>query len=94
MKKVKNKLQVLHYPQIPCKPFRVDVKDEYEAGRIINILAKQHLFLYEKNIIPDYSNVIEVVMYDEDEKKWITYWNEEECMEWEEIEDNYLNNSD
>lgn len=34
MKKVKNKLRVLHYPQIPCKPFSVDAKDEEDTIEI------------------------------------------------------------
>jgi len=88
MKKVPNKLRVVHFPQIPCKPFCVDVIDEYDAYRIINILAKQHLFLFEENIIPDYANVITVEMWaEDDEPGWNSYWNDEECAEWNEIEE-------
>lgn len=98
MKKVKNKLRVLHFAQIPCKPFVVDVNDEIEAIKIKNVLADQHLFLLEQNIIPDYNNVVCVVMWDdnidEDEngEKWINYWNEEESMDWDELECHYLEN--
>ena len=31
MQKVSNKLRVSHFPQIPCKPFIVEVKDEEQA---------------------------------------------------------------
>jgi len=96
MKKVKNKLQVRHYAQVPCKPFCVDVKDEEEAKKIVDTLANQHLFLLEQNIIPDYSNAISVVMWDdelepdENSEKWTDYWNDDECMEWGEFEEEYL----
>lgn len=88
MKKVSNKLRVHHYPQIPCKPYIVDVKDEYEAYKIVQVLANQHLWLYENKIIPDYANEICVVMYADDGNiaGWEPYWNEEEQMEWDEIE--------
>lgn len=85
MKLVNVKLQVRHYAQIPCVPFCVDVKDEAEAFRISHILAQQHLFLYEKRLIPDFANHIAVVMWDEDMQEWTNYWNEEEFMEWDEF---------
>jgi len=95
MIKVKNKLRVLHYPQVPCTPFFVDVKDEEQAYLIQETLAEQHLFLYENNMIPDYSNIICVVMWDEDadgegNPDWVDYYNEEEAMEWEEFTNEYL----
>lgn len=95
MKKVKNKLRVLHYPQIPCKPFSVDAKDEEDAKRIMNILADQHLFLYDNNIIPDYANALTVVMWDENSDgegnaDWVDYYNEEEIMDWDEFNETYL----
>ena len=47
MKKVSNKLQIRHFAQVPCEPFKVDVADEIEAKKIIDILSDQHLFLYD-----------------------------------------------
>lgn len=96
MKLVPNKLKVSHFAQVPCKPFEAEVKDEVEAKRIIDILANQHLFLFENKIIPDYSNVICVSMWEEDSDGdgtpgWVDYWNEEESMEWAEFEETYLN---
>jgi hypothetical protein len=95
MKKVKNILRVLHYPQIPCEPFFVDVKDEEQALLIKETLANQHLFLYDRKIIPDYSNVISVVMWDEDSDgegtpDWVDYYNEDENMEFYEFVETYL----
>ena len=86
MKLIKNKLEVWHYPQIPCIPFKVPVKDEYEALKIINTLADQHNFLFEQHFIPDFCNSLQVVMWDEDEKDWVSYYNSHEEAEWEEIE--------
>lgn len=96
MRKVKNKLQVCHYAQVPCKPFIVNVADEVEAKKMIDLLAKQHLFLLEQKIISDYTNVLYVRMWDddidedEDGEKWSNYWNEEEGMDWDEFEEEYL----
>lgn len=85
MKNINKPLRVLHYAQIPCKPFIVSVKDEYEAYKIMNTLADQHLFLFDKKIIPDYSNMLLVQMEDED--GWVDYYNEEEAFEWSEVEE-------
>jgi len=102
MKKVPNKLRVVHFPQVgSCKEsFKVEVKDEEQAYLIVKTLAEQHLWLEKNRIIPDYSNVIIVEMYDANidggTKKpygWCNYYNEEECMEWEEIEETYFENS-
>jgi hypothetical protein len=95
MQKVKNKLRVHHYPQVPCTPFFVDVADEIEAQKIINVLADQHLFLFKHNIISDYSNALNVVMYDEDSDgegnpDWVDYYNYLEVMDWDEFSETYL----
>lgn len=71
---IENKLRVCHYPQVPCEPFIVEVADENEAEKIVDVLASQHLFLFEQGIIPDYSNVIEVQMFEDNE--WVSYENE------------------
>lgn len=89
MKLSGKRLQVHHYPQVPCQPFTVDVKDEYEAMKIANTLADQHLWLLENKIIPDYVNNIEVVMWDGSE--WVPYYNKEEEMDWDEFETVYEN---
>lgn len=83
MKLINNKLRVSHYPQIPCKPFSAEVRNEREAYLLYQTLANQHLFLYDNNFIPDYSNILLVEMYEDGE--WVDYWNEEEGMEWDEF---------
>jgi uncharacterized protein YdhG (YjbR/CyaY superfamily) len=93
MKTVTNKLRVLHYPQVPCKPFIIDVKDEEQAFLISETLANQHLFLYDNGFIPDYANAITVEMWDENEQDWVDYFNEEEEMDFDEFVLTYLNNN-
>jgi hypothetical protein len=83
------KLQVHHYPQVPCTPFAVDVKDEYEAAKMIDTLADQHVWLFKNKIIPDYCNSFNVVMLDGSE--WVDYWNEAEQMGWDDLEAVYEN---
>jgi len=95
MTPVKNKLRVLHFPQVPCEPFFVDVKNEYEASLIGSILADQHCFLYDNNFIPDYSNIVSVVMWEDDidgegTAGWSDYYNDVEGMEFDEFEETYL----
>lgn len=88
MKETINKLRIKHFAQIPCKPFIVEVKDEVDAARIIDILAMQHLFLYNQKIIPDYSNALIVEMFEDDE--WVDYFNDDEGMDFNEFENTYL----
>lgn len=87
MVKVKNKLRVVHIPQVPMEGFVVEVNNEREAFLVEQALAKQHLFLYSKGIIPDYSNVIFVEMLTDEE--WEDYYNEQEDMNWEEFVEHY-----
>jgi hypothetical protein len=94
MKKVANKLKVLHYAHL-CKPFEVKVKDEEQAFLIQETLANQHLFLYNENIIDDYSNAIFVLMWDENadgegSSDWVDYYNEKENMDFKEFSEEYL----
>lgn len=94
MEKVSKKLRVAHYPQVPCKPFVVEVKDEECAFLVAETLANQHLFLFENRFIPDYANSIIVQMWDDVDGEgnfdWTDYWNEQEQMEWDEFVDTYL----
>jgi hypothetical protein len=94
MQNVPNKLRVCHYPQIPCKPFIVEVKDEEQAFLVAEVMANQHNFLFENRMIPDYSNAITVEMLDDVDGDgnfdWCDYFNEQEQMEWDELVETYL----
>ena len=61
-----NDLRVWHIPQIPMKPFYVDVDSIVEGVKTIDILAHYDLFQYENDIKPDYSNVSGLQRYEED----------------------------
>lgn len=63
---MKNKFRVLHFAQIPCNPFIVEVSTREEANLIKEILANQHLFLFENKIIPDYANIIICEEFDDE----------------------------
>lgn len=55
MKKVGD-LQVWWIPQVPMKPFVVDVESVAEGSKVMDVLAGYDHFQYENNIKPDYCN--------------------------------------
>lgn len=76
----KPKLRIWHVPQVPMEfPFEVDVSSIEEAWKVLNILWEYDLFQYDNKIKPDYCNASGLVYFDEEEKEW---------MEWED-EDGY-----
>lgn len=89
MKLSGKRLKVQHYPQLPCEPFEVEVQDEHEAIKTINLLADQHIWLFKNKLIPDYCNCFNVVMFDGSD--WVNYWNTNESMNWEDFEAVYEN---
>lgn len=50
------KIQVWHIPQVPGKPFLVEVPTLDEAIRLCDTLDKYDIFQYENEIKPDYCN--------------------------------------
>jgi hypothetical protein len=50
-------LRVWWIPQIPGKPFHVEVVNLAEAKKIMEVLANYDIFQFENRIKPDYSNV-------------------------------------
>lgn len=83
------KLRVVHYPQIPCSPFIYDVLNEREAYVLVDALAKQHLFLYDQNMIPDYSNAIIVEQWDEIAEEWEEFFDEGSGLDFDEYVEEY-----
>lgn len=51
-----NKLKVWWIPQVPGKPFEVEVSSVEEAAKLLTVLADYDAFQFENNIKPDYSN--------------------------------------
>lgn len=50
-------LQVWWIPQVPMKPFLVEISSVEEGVKIMDVLAEYDAFQFENNIKPDYSNV-------------------------------------
>lgn len=75
------KYRVVHYPQIPCKPFIVEVEDLKQASFTMNLFADYDLFQYENKIKPDYANTTTIEAFDEEEQEWFTVFEENEETE-------------
>ena len=58
-------LRVWHIPQIPMKPFTVDVATLAEAKLLLDALAGYDLFQLEHHIKPDYCNASGLVVFDD-----------------------------
>lgn len=90
-----NKLRVWHIPQVPMKPFIVEVETLQEGVNMLKALANYDLFQYENNIKPDYCNMNGLQMWDESlteedliemelEDKWVDWFIDHEeygCFE-------------
>lgn len=87
------RLRVTHIPQVPMKGFEVEVMSEREAYLLCEVFANQHLFLYENNVIPDYSNAIIVEQWEDGE--WQVFFDHKNGLEWDdfvaEFEDQLMN---
>jgi len=71
------KLRVQHYPQIPCTPFIVPVESLKEAKKVFDVLADYDLFQFKNKIKPDYANMTTLMEWDEEEKEWFDWCDEE-----------------
>lgn len=58
-------LRVWHIPQIPGKPFRVEVKNLQEAKLLLKVLANYDIFQFKNKIKPDYCNAAGLEEYQE-----------------------------
>ena len=64
-------LRVVHFPQVSCKPFIVEVRDLREAKLIYDVLADYDEFQYKNKIKPDYSNATVFEEFDEESGEWM-----------------------
>lgn len=68
-------------PQIPMKPFEVDVESVREATKILNLLSDYDAFQFENKVKPDYSNTGGLKIWAEDDGDgkpgWIEWYDEE-----------------
>ncbi len=60
------RLQVWWIPQVPMKPFTVDVDSVVEGVKIMEVLADYDKFQFDNHIKPDYCNVGGLQQWDED----------------------------
>jgi hypothetical protein len=71
------RLRVSHFPQIPCKAFKVEVATLEEGLKLMDMLADYDLFQYESNIKPDYCSTTVLEMWDENsDGEGTPGWNE------------------
>lgn len=59
-------LRVWWIPQIPMKPFFVDIESLKEGVKLLDVLAQYDAFQFEHNIKPDYANAGGISRYEED----------------------------
>lgn len=70
------KLRVWWVPQVPMKPFYVDVSTLEEGVKITGVLADYDAFQFKNNIKPDYCNAGGIQLLDTD-GEWVDWYDEE-----------------
>lgn len=79
-----SKLRIWYNPQVPGKPFLKEVADLKEAKLVANTLIEFSTFEFENNIKPDYSDVIDLEMFEDGE--WVS-WADDDHMDFDELLD-------
>ncbi len=74
-------LRIWHIPQVPGKPFRVDVQDVSEAADLLHRLAEYDLFQYENSIKPDYASAQGLEVFDPEDPEGWGEWHSEDGMD-------------
>ncbi|WP_417459074.1 superinfection exclusion protein [Kordiimonas sp.] len=77
------KLRVWWIPQVPMKPFHVDVATVAEGVKMLEVLANYDQFQFDNRVKPDYTNVGGLEMFDPDDDtdspsgSWVSWCDEE-----------------
>lgn len=71
------KLRVWHIPQVPGKPFYVEVSTLVQAYLVSSTLAMYDQFQYENSIKGDYANAQGVSEWNSEEGEWLEWYSEE-----------------
>jgi hypothetical protein len=66
-----NDMRVWWIPQIPMKPFQVDVEDIAQARLLLRTLADYDAFQFENRIKPDYCNMGGLEVFEDGE--WVEW---------------------
>jgi hypothetical protein len=83
IKERRMKLRVWWIPQVPGKPFHVDVGSVAEGVKVVVTLAQYDLFQLENNIKPDYCNAGGLQLFDPTDTEdgpdgsWVDWYDEE-----------------
>lgn len=80
----KNALRIAHFPQVPCRPFTVNVKDVQEAIKVYDILCNYDLFQLQNRIKGDYANMCILEEFDQEEQEWLSWRDHETGMDFHE----------
>lgn len=67
------RFRVYWIPQVPMKPYYVEVDSPEEAALLLITLADYDKFQYENKIKPDYCNTGGLQIWDADEKEWLDW---------------------
>ena len=70
-------LRIWHIPQVPGKPFYVNVGSIAEATKLLAVIANYDKFQFDNNIKPDYCNVGGLEYFDNQENEWLEWENED-----------------
>ncbi len=81
------KFRVWWIPQVPMKPFIVEVSDLQTASTLLDVLAEYDNFQFENNIKPDYANAGGLSVFEDGE--W-TDWYSEDGKEFDEYRREHL----
>ena len=84
------KLRVWWIPQVPMKPFHVDVQTPEEAEKIINVLADYDHFQYENHVKGDYANTGGLEYWNEEESDWTEWFCTDESSEFQGLDINEI----
>jgi hypothetical protein len=63
-------LRVWWIPQVPMKPFHIDVKNIEQAVLILRTLADYDAFQFKNNVKPDYCNAGGLEIFNVSEQEW------------------------
>lgn len=89
------KLRIWHIPQVPMKPFYVEVKTLDEALKVLDVLADYDLFQFKNHIKPDYCSAQGLQEWDEEQQEWYEWYSEDglNIREYKETGENQCTNT-
>jgi len=77
------KMKVWWIPQVPGKPFEVEIATVAEGVKIMDVLTDYDKFQFENNIKPDYCNAGGIMVFDTTDTEdgpdgsWVDWYDEE-----------------